>query len=147
MPGEPQGGAVVRLNARARVAVSSAEVRRARRRAIAGDRAWQERLARYEDGDVVLAELTAVAVIERPDDECSRPLACCHETVWLDRHSARDNVKERLRKIAARDFKTVGDGLRDHHGVAIEGTITVDLELEADLAARFAPRAAGDPGA
>ena len=142
MPGEPLAGAVVRgLNARARVAPVSTEVRRARRHAIAGDRAWQERLTRYEDGDVVLAELTAVAVIERPDDEHSRRLACCHETVWLDRHSAQDDVKERLRTIAARDFKTVGDGLRDHHGVAIEGTITVDVELEADLAARFAPRA------
>ncbi len=147
MPGKPRAGAVVRLSACARVAASPAEIRRARRHATAGDRAWQERLARYEDGDIVLAELTAVAVIERPDDQYSRRLACCHETVWLDRHSAQDNVKERLRQIAARDFKTVGDGLRDHHGVAIEGTITVDLELKADLAARFAPRAAGDPGA
>lgn len=139
-------GAVVRgLSARASVARPPGEIRRARRHAIAGDQAWQERLARYAHGDVVIAELTADVVIERPDDERPRRLACCHETVWLDRQVAQEVIEERLRQIARRDFKTFGDGLRDHHGVALQATIAVDVQLEVDLAAQFARRAPGDP--
>lgn len=73
-------GAVVRgVNARAGVGTASAEIRRARRHAIAGDSGWQQRLARCERGEVVSAELTAVAVIEHLGDSVPHALACCHD--------------------------------------------------------------------
>lgn len=111
-------GEVVRgLKARAVIAKTAPEIRRARRQAIRGDRAWQQRLERFEHGDVVIAQLTAIAI--EGADENPQTLPCCHETVWIDRQTARAGVEERLRQIARRDFKTIGDGLRDHHGVQL----------------------------
>ena len=140
-------GAVVRgLNARARVGAASAEIRRARRHAIAGDDAWQQRLARYERGDVVIAELTAVAVIEHLGDQRPHTLACCHETVWLDRQTAWPVIEERLRQIARRDFQAIADGLRDQHGVTARGQVAVDIQLDAELARLLAPSPSADLG-
>jgi hypothetical protein len=135
-------GPVVRgLKARAVVAKPASEIRRARRQARRGDRAWQQRLGRYEHGDVVIAQLTAIAVIEGAGEH-PQTVPCCHETVWIDRETARGAVEERLREIARRDFRTVGDGLRDHRGVQLDAdndAITVEIDIEAALAAHFTP--------
>ena len=140
-------GADVRdLSARAGVGPASVVIRRARRHAIAGDSAWQQRLARYERGEVVIAELTVVAVIEHLGDQRPHTLACCHETVWLDRQTTWPVIEERLRQIARRDFQTIADGLRDQHGVTPRGQVAVDIQLDADLARLLAPRPSGDRG-
>lgn len=87
----------------------------------------------------MIAQLTAIAVIE---DATARLhiVPCCHETVWIDRRSARDVAEERLREIARRDFRNVGDGLRDHRGVQIDdGAISVEIEMQGELAQSFVP--------
>lgn len=67
-------------------------------------------------------------------------------TVWLDRQTAWPVIEERLRQIARRDLQTIADGLRDEHGVTPRGQVAVDIQLDADLARRLAPRPSGDLG-
>lgn len=141
-------GTIVRsLKARAVIAKPASEIRRARREALRGDRGWQERLERFNSGDVVIAELTVTAVIEGANDG-SQTLPCGHETVWIDRQTARAAAEERLRQVARRDFKSVGEGLRDHSGVELgdrASAIAVDVSIEAALAQRLEPGTAGEP--
>jgi len=100
------------LRARARIADAVPELRRARAHAIRGDAAWQRRLQRYEQGDAVIVELTASAVIDNGWTR-SESLCFCHEVLWVDRPIERGVLAERLRKLARRDFEPVAARLRD----------------------------------
>jgi len=127
------------LQARAKVADPAPEVRRARAQAGRGDAAWRRRLQRYEHGDTLIVALTSFAMIE---GEGERPAPVCfsHETVWIDRPVAAEDLAERLREVAARDFQTVAPRLRDR-GIRLDrdDELAVQVVIDSDVEQRLQP--------
>jgi len=123
------------LHARARIVDAKPEVRRARAHAAQGEAAWQRRLRAFEQGDTLIVDLTAFAVIDT-DGKPSQSLCFCHEALWIDRPIKLSVLSDRLRSLTRRDFQPVGARLRDR-GIqlsASEDAIPVELHIDSAVA-------------
>jgi len=136
-------GTVNCLHARARIVDAAPEVGRARAHAARGEVAWQRRLRRYEQGDTLIVDLTAFAVVDS-DGEPPESLCFCHEALWIDRPIKPTVLLERLRSLTRRDFQPVGARLRDRGIQLAASEDTMPVALLIDSAVAQAPQPDSD---
>lgn len=147
----PRDAARVRcLHGEVKLAEPALELRRARAQALRGDRAWRERLQRYERGDTLIVELTAWVLVDGGAAGARPERACCYcrEAVWIDRTTSLRVLSERLRAVVLRAFVTVAPGLRDR-GTGLAGSdkeVAVELDIDRAVIAALTAQLGVDAG-